>query len=33
MLLILERGAEKAKQVGAIGPDQLEHWVGAAVAA
>jgi thioredoxin 2 len=32
MLLILDHGAEKAKQVGAIGPDQLEHWVSHAVA-
>ena len=33
MLLILDGGTELAKQVGAIGPDQLERWVRTAVAA
>ena len=27
MLLILEKGRERAKQVGAIGPDALQKWI------
>jgi hypothetical protein len=27
MLLILEHGKERAKQVGAVGPDVLQKWI------
>ena len=27
MLLILDRGQEKGKQVGAVGPDPLQRWI------
>ena len=27
MLLILEHGKERAKQVGAVGPDALQKWI------
>jgi hypothetical protein len=32
MLQILTGGKERGKQVGAIGPNQLERWVGATMA-
>ena len=31
MLLVLHHGTQRAKQVGALGPDALERWVGAAI--
>jgi hypothetical protein len=27
MLLVLEHGEERAKQVGAVGPDVLQKWI------
>jgi thioredoxin 2 len=32
MLLVLDGGRERGKQIGAIGPEQLDRWVGSIVA-